>query len=877
MRRFFVPEVVQTSVLDCGPAALHSLLAGFDIPSTYGRLREACQTGLDGTSIDTLELVANAAGLKAEQVLLPFDYVFLPESKALPAIVVVTLLDGLTHFVVVWRRHGAFLQIMDPAVGRRWVRIAEFKRQLYNHQLTVPAESWREFARTEDFCASLAARLAQCGMDRATASKLIGEAVTDDHWRKPAALDAACRALAAIQQAQGSRRASDAERVVRKLCEYPEAIPSQFWSVQAANEDTLLMRGAVLVRATGKRAGQTDEQTTTEFPHVVLHTPSASAFVQVYRHLRTHGLLTPLWLLLNGAGVAAGMLIEALLFRGLFDFSSELHLPWQRMAAVLALASFSFVVLLLDLLVFRGTTRICRRLESAFRVAFLRKVPRLPDRYFASRLQSDMGERSHALHRLRYLPDIVHRLIASLFELMLTAAGIAILEPATAPFVILAVAAATLPALFNRSFLNERDLRVKTHGAALTRFYLDAALGLSSIRAHGAENNLRRAHSRRLSDWIAAALEMQRTVVMVEAVQTTAMFAAIALLFLMHPVSGAEVGRLLLLAYWALSLPVSGQTFGALVRQLPGLRSLILRASEPIEAEEEQVDDLRPAWTKAPAISFLGVTAKASGHTILENVSIEIPAGSHVAVVGQSGAGKSSLVGSLLGWLRPQEGTILVNGSPMKPGEIRRATAWVDPAVQLWNRSLYENVIFGTEVTAQRAGAAVEAAHLRSVLQDLPEGLQTTLGEGGGRLSGGEGQRVRLARAILRTDALLVLLDEPFRGLDRELREQLLAEARHRWSQSTLLCVTHDLAETRSFDYVLVLDGGQIVEQGTPDELFRCEGGRYRVMIDAEEKLRSGVWHPRHWRRVKIKSGTIAEDQPQRRALQTLGEAEDVA
>src|SRR5262250_2260081 len=111
-RRFLAPEVVQTSAMDCGPAALKCLLEGFGVPVSYGRLREACQTSVDGTSIDTIETLAQSLGLDAEQVMLPVDHLLLPESEALPAIVVVRLPSGLTHFVVVWRVHGGWVQVM---------------------------------------------------------------------------------------------------------------------------------------------------------------------------------------------------------------------------------------------------------------------------------------------------------------------------------------------------------------------------------------------------------------------------------------------------------------------------------------------------------------------------------------------------------------------------------------------------------------------------------------------------------------------------------------------------------------------------------------------------------------------------------------------
>src|SRR5260370_38376625 len=97
-RRYLAPEVVQTSSMDCGPAALKCLLEGFRIRASYGRLREACQTDVDGSSIDTIEDVARKLGLDAEQVMLPLDHLLLPEPQALPAIGGVPWPHGATHF-----------------------------------------------------------------------------------------------------------------------------------------------------------------------------------------------------------------------------------------------------------------------------------------------------------------------------------------------------------------------------------------------------------------------------------------------------------------------------------------------------------------------------------------------------------------------------------------------------------------------------------------------------------------------------------------------------------------------------------------------------------------------------------------------------------
>ncbi len=180
-----------------------------------------------------------------------------------------------------------------------------------------------------------------------------------------------------------------------------------------------------------------------------------------------------------------------------------------------------------------------------------------------------------------------------------------------------------------------------------------------------------------------------------------------------------------------------------------------------------------------------------------------VPPGEHVAIVGPSGAGKSTLLEVLLGWHRPASGQVLVDGTPLDGAaleQLRGQTAWVDPAVQLWNRSLLENLLYGaTDDGADGLGEAVTDVDLAGTMERLPAGLQTPLGEGGGLLSGGEGQRVRLARGLLRATARLVILDEPFRGLDRAQRHELLRRARLRWTHATLLCVTHDIGETLDF------------------------------------------------------------------------------
>ena len=119
--RMFAPEVVQTSAMDCGPAALACLLEGFGIPASYAPMQEACQTDLDGTSINTLEQIAGSLGLDVEQIMLPIDHV-LRRRRQRAAGAGCRAARRPPHFLVAWRRHGPLVQIMDPAKGRRWLR-----------------------------------------------------------------------------------------------------------------------------------------------------------------------------------------------------------------------------------------------------------------------------------------------------------------------------------------------------------------------------------------------------------------------------------------------------------------------------------------------------------------------------------------------------------------------------------------------------------------------------------------------------------------------------------------------------------------------------------------------------------------------------------
>lgn len=884
-RRFFVPEVVQSSAMDCGPASLACLLAGFGISASYGRLREACQTDVDGTSVGTMEELACALGLDAEQMMIPVDHILVAGANVFPAIIMVRLANGATHFVVAWRRHGGMIQLMDPGVGRRFVAVRRFVEQVHMHRMPVPQAGWRAWAESEEARAGFLGRMRELGLREASARRKLDAALGDPGWERIASLDAAIRMTRAVMDAGGLRPGAEANALLDRVLTRTtgattnevEPIPPEFWSVRPGPPDEdgeaqLLLRGAVLVRCLGRKPAPASDASTLP---IELASALAEQPTRPGRHLwatiLADGMLAPPLVLAGLLLVVVGVLVEAVLLRSLLDLLGGLGTREQRLWAALSLVGFTAALSVLDLALVSALLRMGRRLETRLRAAFMAKLPRLSDRYLESRLKSDMAERAHAVVMLRGLPGLAGEALEALFGLVLTVAGIVWLDPRS--FVLAVVAAAVsvaIPSLAQRT-LSERDMRVRAHVGALTRFYLDALLGLAPLRTHGAERSMRRQHDGLLVDWARARWGLQRVDIAVESLAALAGFSLAIWMLVRLDDRDTGPGTSLLLVYWSLSLPMLGQRLDEALRQYPLFRNVALRLLDPLTAaEEEQTDQVAspspPVPTKGARLELDGVTVRVAGHTILDGIDLEIAAGEHVAVVGPSGAGKSTLVGLFLGWHRPARGELRIDGglrSVERLAALRRQTAWVDPAVTLWNRTLLSNLRYGApDQRAAQVGRVIDTAELHDLLERLPQGLATPLGAGGGLVSGGEGQRVRLGRALLRPDTRLAVLDEPFRGLGRDRREVLMDRARAHWSNATLICITHDVAATRHFPRVIVVEDGRIAEDGAPAELLADPSSRYAELLAAEEEVRTGMWRNAGWRHTTLDAGLLLEEEP---------------
>jgi ABC-type bacteriocin/lantibiotic exporter with double-glycine peptidase domain len=880
LRRILVPEVMQTSTVDCGPAALSSLLGGFGIRASFGRLRELCQTKLDGTSIDSIESIANQLGLDADQLILPPDHIFLRGSDALPAIVVTDAPNGITHFVVIWRRVGRWVQVMDPACGRRWLALPALLRQIHSHTMAIPAETWRRWASGKTNLDALRRRAEQLGISSRHITRLLTQATGDPSWRTLAILDATIRMVANLVEGKGVAAGREARRladtlIARALRDGLEAaIPNPFRSAQSlpGDESLVLVTGAVLVAAHGRTSSSPDPDVADPENRAVITDEVPKPLRKLISTVLTEGLSRPVLLAAILIAAAGLVMAETMAMRALLSLADILSLDTQRFAAIAGLVTFFGLLVLLDLPLHAELMRLGRALELRLRVAFLSKVRTLGLPYFQSRPTSDMAERCHRLHTLREFPPALAQTIRSFSVLTATVLALLWLAPSAGFVVLPLLTLAFVVPLLLQPIFNERDLRFRTQAGALTRFYLDALLGITPIRSHGAARAVNVEHESMLVEWWRTGHQLLRTKLWINGLQgVIASVLGLALIaYYLH--REGEQSQILLLAFWAMSLPGLAQGFVKSLQAFPLFRSSSLRILDPLGAPDEPVP---PSLAAVPAnarsgvaISMRGLRARAGGHVILDDINLDIGAGEHVAIVGASGSGKSSLVGLLLGWRQHTEGTLLVDGLALDARSLREQTAWLDPTLQLWNETLFDNIVYGARTQgATNMGEVLARSGLRSFADRLSEGMQTRLGENGALASGGEGQRIRFARTLMRPDARLVILDEPFRGLDRTARRQCLDRARAAWPRATLLCVTHDVTETQLFPSVIVMEDGRIVEHDSPARLAADPRSRYRAMLQSEEALMAQLWGAPEWKRWRLKNGAI-DGEPQQSTLQ---------
>jgi len=258
----------------------------------------------------------------------------------------------------------------------------------------------------------------------------------------------------------------------------------------------------------------------------------------------------------------------------------------------------------------------------------------------------------------------------------------------------------------------------------------------------------------------------------------------------------------------------------------------VTRIDELLRAEPA-IDDraadpaIPPSAVLQGEIEFRNLHFSYGETEVLRDISLHVPAGSSLAIVGPTGSGKTTLVNLLSRMYEAPEGSLLIDGRPLRQfplAVLRRNIGMVPQETFLFSETILENLTFGApHAAAEEMLQAAEAAHIRKEFEEFPQGFETMVGERGVTLSGGQKQRSAIARALLRRPPILVL-DDALASVDTYTEERILGGLRDYTAASTTILISHRVSTVRSADQIAVLNKGKIVELGRHDELLALDG-----------------------------------------------------
>jgi ATP-binding cassette subfamily B protein len=266
----------------------------------------------------------------------------------------------------------------------------------------------------------------------------------------------------------------------------------------------------------------------------------------------------------------------------------------------------------------------------------------------------------------------------------------------------------------------------------------------------------------------------------------------------------------------------------------------------PVEVETlPEVETKQPEF-ESMVMSSISFSYPGAERQSINKISLELQKGTQMAVVGPSGGGKSTLFKLLLGLYEPDEGEVIINGqriNEMSLAKLRSYFSYVPQEAGLYTGSIRDNIRNGNpEADEQEILEALRKANAYDFVMELPEGLDTDIGEEGSRLSGGQRQRLSIARAILR-NAPILLLDEATAALDNKSEKLVQQAIRKLMGDKTTLVIAHRLSTIQNADIILVMENGEIVESGTHDVLLAAEGrynDLYYSQLEQEEESEMG-------------------------------------
>ncbi len=299
------------------------------------------------------------------------------------------------------------------------------------------------------------------------------------------------------------------------------------------------------------------------------------------------------------------------------------------------------------------------------------------------------------------------------------------------------------------------------------------------------------------------------------------------------------IGDFVLINAFMMQLFIPLNFLGFVYREIKGKMANIenMFALLDLSSGVNDIDQAPDLEVNAGAITFENVSFHyRPDRPIVKNLNLTISPGEKVAIVGASGAGKSTLVKLLFRFYDPSEGRIVIDGQDIRnicQHSLRRVIGIVPQDTVLFNQSIFENIRYGNpQASDAEVEQAIELAHLKDFINELPEGAATTVGERGLKLSGGEKQRVAIARTILKRPPILVF-DEATSSLDSTSERSILSALQEISQGHTSMVIAHRLSTIVDADTIVVFDHGTVVEQGSHDELL-AQNGHYAELWSAQ-------------------------------------------